>query len=172
MSVLSAPQSGEYNPYYEDYIALVRDRDINQVLFSQMEEVRAAFELLGETGSQKAYAEGKWTGKELLGHITDTDRIMAYRALCIARGETVPLPGYDENAYAKSGEFNQVMLVDLLEEFESSRRALLVLLKNLPPSSYTLIGNANNSPVSVRALFYMIAGHTLHHLNVLKDRYL
>lgn len=172
MSVLSAPQSGEYNPYYEDYIALVRDRDVNQVLFSQMEEVRAAFELLGETGSQKAYAEGKWTGKELLGHITDTDRIMAYRALCIARGETVPLPGYDENAYAKSGEFNQVMLVDLLEEFESSRRALLVLLKNLPPSCHTQMGNANNSPVSVRALFYMIAGHTHHHLNVLKDRYL
>jgi hypothetical protein len=171
MNVLLAPQTGEYNSYYESYIAFVRGKDISQVLLSQVEEVRTAFEQLGEGNSQKPYAAGKWTGKEVLGHIMDTDRIMAYRALAIARGEEAALPGYDENAYVLNGQFNDISIERLLEEFEFSRYALVSLLKNLPASSYTSRGNANNSPVSVRALFYIIAGHTVHHLNILKERY-
>ncbi|EKB49396.1 DinB family protein [Cecembia lonarensis] len=171
MSALSEPQAGEYNPYYESYVSFVKGKNIADVLRNQIDDVRQAFGQLGEEGSQKAYAAGKWTGKELLGHITDTDRIMAYRALCIARGEQAALPGYDENAYASNGFFNGLSLGSLLDEFEASRYALLALLKNLPEATHTIKGNANNSPVSVRALFYIIAGHTEHHLNILKTRY-
>lgn len=171
MSVLTAPQIGEYNAYYESYVAFVKGKDISQVLLSQVGEVRKVFERLGEENSIRAYAPGKWTGKEVLGHITDTDRIMAYRALCIARGEQAELPGYDENAYALNGYFNSVSLDNLLGEFELSRHAMLALLKNLPASSFERVGNANNSKVSVRALFYIIAGHTVHHLNILESRY-
>ncbi|WP_291779768.1 DinB family protein [Cecembia sp.] len=171
MNVISAPQIGEYNAYYESYVAFVKGKSISQVLLSQVQEVKEVFERLGEESSNNSYAPGKWTGKEVLGHITDTDRIMAYRALCIARGEQSALPGYDENAYALNGNFNHISLDSLLNEFELSRHALLAMIKNLPATSYTIIGNANNNPVSVRALFYIIAGHTAHHLNILENRY-
>ncbi|RPA69615.1 DinB family protein [Cyclobacteriaceae bacterium YHN15] len=166
------PKEGEYGAYYEGYISYVKGLDIPVLLLSQIEEVRNIFEKLGELKSNLPYAEGKWSAKELLGHLTDTDRIMAYRALCIARGEQLSLPGFDQDSYVVQGKFNDVPLMQLLEEFEMSRYALVSLLKNLSETVYSNTGLANNNPASVRALFHIIAGHTVHHLQVLKEKYL
>jgi hypothetical protein len=166
------PKEGEYGAYYEGYISYVKGLDIPVLLLSQIEEVRNIFEKLGELKSNLPYAEGKWSAKELLGHMTDTDRIMAYRALCIARGEQHSLPGFDQDSYVVQGKFNDVPLMQLLEEFEMSRYALVSLLKNLSETVYSNTGLANNYPASVRALFHIIAGHTVHHLQVLKEKYL
>lgn len=166
------PKEGEFAAYYAKYIAQVADKDIFKVLMEQLEEVRSVFEKLGEEGSCRAYAEGKWTAKEVLGHMTDTDRVMAFRAMCIARGEKQSLPGFDQDIYVKHGGFNEVSLVKLLEEFEMTRYAIVAMLNNLPETVYGNMGNANNTPVSVRGLIYIIAGHTLHHLSILKDRYI
>ncbi|PSL02301.1 DinB family protein [Cecembia rubra] len=172
MNELLIPQAGEYGAYYENYISWVKGRDIPEILISQIQEVRNIYDKLGESKSNLAYTEGKWSAKEVLGHITDTDRIMAYRALSIARGENTSLPGYDQDAYVIHGKFNEIALGHLLEEFELSRFALVSMLKNLPKSSYANVGIANNTSVTVRALFNIIAGHTIHHLNILKDRYI
>ena len=166
------PKEGEYGAYYEGYISHVKGLDIPVLLLSQIEEVRNIFEKLGELKSNLPYAEGKWSAKELLGHMTDTDRIMAYRALCFERGEQDSLPGFDQDSYVVQGKFNDVPLMQLLEEFEMSRYALVSLLKNLSESVYSNKGLANNYPASVRALFHIIAGHTVHHLQVLKEKYL
>lgn len=171
MNELLIPQEGEYNPYYESYINWVKGKDLPKILLSQIEEVRTFFEKMGEEKSKLAYAEGKWTAKEVLGHVSDTDRVMAYRALSIARGEQASLPGFDQDAYVLTGKFNEVPLNRLLEEFEMTRYALVAMVKNLPETSYAGKGLANNAPVSVRALINIIAGHTIHHVNILKERY-
>ncbi|MFC0261169.1 DinB family protein [Fontibacter flavus] len=171
MNELLIPQEGEYNPYYETYINWVKGKDLPKILLSQIEEVRIFFEKMGEEKSKLAYAEGKWSAKEVLGHITDTDRVMAYRALSIARGEQASLPGFDQDAYVQKALFNEVPLVRLLEEFEMTRYALVSMLRNIPESTYVNFGVANNVPVTVRALFNIIAGHTIHHMNILSERY-
>jgi hypothetical protein len=172
MNEISEPQAGEYGAYYENYISLVRGENVFKFLDQQIPEIKFLFYQLGEEKSNLGYAEGKWSAKEVLGHIIDTDRIMAYRALCIVRGDKTSLPGYDQDAYVKNGNFNQLSIEDLLGEFEVSRKGIISLLKNTSASTYRNIGNANNVEVSVRGLFYIIAGHTVHHLNILKERYL
>lgn len=171
MNELLIPQEGEYNPYYETYFNWVKGKDLFKILLSQIEEVRNFFEKMGEEKSMLAYAEGKWSAKEVLGHITDTDRVMAYRALSIARGEQASLPGFDQDAYVQTALFNEVPLVRLLEEFEMTRYALVSMLRNIPESTYANLGVANNVPVTVRALINIIAGHTIHHMNILRERY-
>lgn len=171
MNELLIPEEGEYNPYYETYINWVKGKDLFKILLSQIEEVRNFFEKMGEEKSKLAYAEGKWSAKEVLGHITDTDRVMAYRALSIARGEQASLPGFDQDAYVQTALFNEVPLVRLLEEFEMTRYALVSMLRNIPESTYANLGVANNVPVTVRALINIIAGHTIHHMNILRERY-
>jgi hypothetical protein len=160
------PKEGEFAPFYSGYIARVKNDNLPDLLLSQIEEVLVYFKKQGEELSLKSYGEGKWTQKEVLGHITDTDRIMTFRALCFAREEKSMLPGFDQAA-----NFNSIPLVDLLEDFEVSRFALVSLLRNLPENSLTNLGNANGFDVSVRALFTIIAGHTDHHLSILKERY-
>ncbi|MFD2200644.1 DinB family protein [Shivajiella indica] len=166
------PREGEYGSYYEGYISSIKGQDIPAILLSQIEEVRKVFEKLGDLKSNLPYSEGKWSAKEVLGHMTDTDRIMSYRALCIARGEKISLPGFDQDEYVLQGKFNEIPLNHLLEEFEMSRYALVSMFKNFPLSVYSNIGLANNYPASVRAILYIITGHTLHHLQILKERYL
>lgn len=172
MNELLMPQVGEYGAYYENYISWVKGKDIPEVLISQIQEIRNIYDHLGDRRSHLSYAEEKWSAKEVLGHITDTDRIMAYRALAIARGEQASLPGYDQDNYVITGKFNDIPLGRLLEEFELSRFALVSMMKNIPESCYVNLGTANNTSVSVRAIFHIIAGHTIHHLNILKERYL
>ena len=115
MNEMLTPQEGEFAPFYSGYVAWVKGKDIPKVLLSQIEEVRFLFEKMGEEKSLKAYAPGKWTPKEVLGHIIDTDRIMCFRALCFARGEKSELPGFDQDAYVSNAHFNNIPLPKLLE---------------------------------------------------------
>jgi hypothetical protein len=171
MNEILTPQEGEFAPFYSGYVAWVKGKDIPKLLLSQIEEVRFLFEKMGEEKSLKAYAMGKWTPKEVLGHIIDTDRIMCFRALCFARGEKSELPGFDQDTYVSNAHFNNIPLPKLLEDFEMSRYSLTSLLQSLPVDSLTNIGIANGAYVSVRALFNIIPGHTQHHLNILKEKY-
>lgn len=171
MNEILTPQEGEFAPFYSGYIAWVQGKDISKILLSQIEEVRVLFEKMGEENSQKAYAPGKWTPKEVLGHMIDTDRMMCFRALCFARGEKSELPGFDQDVYVSNAHFNNITLAKLLEDFEMSRYSLTSLLQSLPIDSLTNMGIANGAKVSVRALFNIIPGHTQHHLNVLKEKY-
>jgi hypothetical protein len=166
------PKEGEYGAYYEAYISRVKGKEIFALLLSQVNEVRNLFDKLGEPKSNLAYAEGKWSAKEVLGHIIDTDRIMVYRALCIARGEEQSLPGFDQDSYVVQGKFNDIPLEQLLEEFELSRNAIASMFKNIHVTDYSNVGLANNFPASVRALFHIILGHAAHHLQVLEEKYL
>jgi len=171
MNELLVPHEGEYESYYTGYVNWVIGKDIPSLLLGQVEEIRKFYEQMGEEKSLLAYAPGKWTGKEVLGHIIDTDRIMTFRALCIARGEKASLPGFDQDRYVATAEFNKIPISRLLDDFEISRRALVSLFANLPESTYANIGVANGFQVSVRALFHIIAGHAQHHLNVLMLKY-
>ncbi|PRY84843.1 DinB family protein [Mongoliibacter ruber] len=172
MSEKMIPQEGEFAPYYKKYIDQVKSEDIFKVLMDQIESVRFFYEKMGEEKSNQAYAAGKWSAKEVLGHISDTDRVMAYRAMCIARGEAQSLPGFDQDEYVAKGKFNDISMTRLLEEFEMTRYAIVAMCKNFPDSAYQSIGNANETAVSVRGLIYIIAGHTLHHLSILQERYI
>ena len=120
----------------------------------------------------KGYASGNWTLKELIVHVTDTERIFAYRALCIARGEQAMLPGFDENTYAAASNAESRSIESIMAEYNSVRQASIALLAGLSDEVFLNMGNANNIPVSVRALAYQIAGHELHHMNIIKERYL
>ncbi|MCH6202172.1 DinB family protein [Aquiflexum sp. LQ15W] len=171
MNELLVPHEGEYESYYTGYVNWVIGKDVPTLLLEQVDEIRKFYEQMGEEKSLLAYETGKWTGKEVLGHIIDTDRIMTFRALCFARGEKAALPGFDQDQYVATADFNNIPLSALLEDFELSRKALVSLLKNLPESTYANIGVANGFQVSVRALFHIIAGHAQHHLNVLMLKY-
>jgi len=170
--VLSRPEAGEYAPYYERYIALVPDGDIVSILG---EQIGATLELLkgvAESKADSSYAPGKWTIKEVVGHMIDSERIFAYRALRLARNDQTPLAGYEQDDYVKNGGFGERELGDLISEFECVRRSNIHLLKSLSDQSWQRRGLANNNEVSVRALAYIIAGHELHHASVLREKYL
>ncbi len=164
-------QPSEYGSFYSGYINHAKGKDILNSLMTQVDDLSAYFLTKGEEWSMKAYAPGKWTPKELLGHMIDCDRIMAYRALCIARGETKSLPGYDQDVYMEGMDFNSVALVDLLEDLSHERKAVVSMIKTWPQEVFMRIGRANDSAVSVRALLHIIVGHTEHHFQVLKERY-
>jgi hypothetical protein len=117
------------------------------------------------------YAPGKWTVKELLGHITDSERVFAYRALVFARNDSAALPGFDQDPWVQYANHSNVSLKDLVDEFDAVRRSTIHLLRQLDPAAWMRLGIANNNPITVRALAYVIAGHTEHHLEILKSRY-
>lgn len=165
------PKQGEYAPYYEKYIEKVKGQDLHKLLLNQIEEVRRYFEPKGNKNSEEAYSPGKWTAKEVLSHIIDTDRVMTFRAMCFARGEKATLPGFDQDLYVANSFANNIPLVNLLEDFEMSRYAMVSMIKTLPEEAFARSGNANGYDVSVRAIFHIIAGHTLHHLSILRERY-
>lgn len=165
------PKQGEYAPYYEKYIENIIGQDLHKLLLNQIEEIRRYFEPKGNENSELAYAPGKWTAKEVLSHIIDTDRVMTFRAMCFARGEKATLPGFDQDIYVANSAANSVPLVNLLEDFEMSRYAMVSMMKTLPEEAFARFGNANGYNVSVRALFHIMAGHTLHHLTILRERY-
>ena len=132
-------------------------------------------QLIGEISEEKEtyrYAEGKWTIKEIIGHITDTERIFGYRALCIARGEENPLPGFDENLYSLNANFNNRSLYDLVHEFSVVRESNLVMFRSFDEDAKKRKGIANNNKVSIQALLFMILGHEIHHVKIIRERYL
>jgi uncharacterized damage-inducible protein DinB len=170
--MITPPSPGTYAPFYETYIGKMTGRDPIRILQSQVLDFKA---LISEIPSEKEefrYAEGKWSIKEVIGHMIDTERIMCCRALCIARGEKQPLPGFEEDDYVAMANFNKRSLYDLGHEFGNVREATIDLFKSLSNEDLDRLGTANNKSVSPRALLYIIAGHHLHHDGVLRERYL
>lgn len=166
------PGADEYAPYYQPYVALVPEGGIVGILARQIDETIALFSGLTEAQADHAYAEGKWTIKEVVGHLSDSERVFAYRALRFARGDTTELAGFDENVYVPAGEFGGRPFTELLEELMVVRRATVALLGGLPEAAWTRRGRASGTEVSVRALATIIAGHELHHRAILSERYL
>ena len=169
---LQRPQSGEYNPYYERYIARVPDGDFVEVLARQADDTLGLLRDLADNAADQAYAPGKWSIKEVIGHVCDAERIFGYRLLRIARGDQTPMEGFDENKYAPAGQFGARTLASMLEEFAAVRAATITLIAGLPNDGWSNTGVANDSPISARALAYIIAGHELHHRDILLTRYL
>lgn len=170
--LIARPGPDECAPYFAQYLAKVPEGDLLDILESQWEELGCLLEELDDEAADYRYAEGKWSVKELLGHLLDAERIFAYRLLCIARGEQAPLPGFDENAYVAKGGFAARPLEALLEEYDLVRGSTLALLRGLDEASFDRRGTSNKNPVSVRALAWILAGHEHHHMSVLRERYL
>jgi hypothetical protein len=170
------PQPGEYAPYYDRYISLVLDNEQgNDILHTLDEQRRQTVLLLSgltEVDGDLRYAPDKWSVKELLGHLNDTERIMSYRALRIARNDATPIEGFEQDDYVRSGPFVRRPLADLIEDYIAVRRATLSLFRNLDEPAWTRRGIANKNEVTVRALAYIIAGHELHHRRMLEEKYL
>jgi uncharacterized damage-inducible protein DinB len=166
------PTSEEFAPYYGKYVALVPNDDMDVVhhLGDQHHETVDALRKAKSKGDF-AYAPGKWTVKQTIGHICDAERIFAYRALRFARGDETALPGFEQDGYVATGNFNSLSMDDLLEELWSVRAATLSFAKHLPKEALSRRGNASGNPVSVRALLYIIAGHERHHMSILRERY-
>jgi hypothetical protein len=165
------PEEHEFAPFYAGYVALVPEDDILKVLADQVGEVRALAAAVPAERETFRYAPGKWTIREVVGHVTDGERVFGHRAFCIARGEQASLPGFDEQAYMAESNYCDRPLAGLVDDFAALRGVNLSLLKNLPPEAWRRRGMANGVSVTVTALAYMLAGHVRHHLGVLRERY-
>lgn len=168
---MNRPASNEFAPYYSTYIDTVSDN-----VMGELEHQAISFpEFLSSIPQDKAYyayAEDKWTLKQVVGHVVDTERVMAYRLLRISRNDQTPIEGFDENMYVENACFNDRTLGSLAEEFASLRKANMYLYKSLTADQLAYMGTANNLPVSVRALLFILAGHVNHHRRVIEERYL
>lgn len=166
------PRPGEFADYAADDIAYVEGDDAVEALRAQARTLLELFGPLGEDAvTGRTYAPGKWTLKEVLGHLIDDERIFAYRALCVARNDTRPLPGFDENDYVAATRFEQRTLRDLLAEYRVVRDGTIALFEALTAEEWLRIGNVNGYAASVRGLAFHVAGHELHHLRTLRERY-
>jgi uncharacterized damage-inducible protein DinB len=172
MSYDSRPPHTEYAEWYARYVALVPDGDIVAILATQLHDTYALLRELTDEQARLAYAAGKWSIKEVIGHIADAERVFATRALCFARGDATPLPGFDENAYVPAGSFDDRPLASLLAELSAVRGATVSLFAGLPSQAWERSGTASDNRVSVRALAWITAGHELHHREILSERYL
>lgn len=170
--VIERPGADEYAPAFERYVSRVPEGDVMASLARQKQELPAALASVRDEGERYRYAPGKWSVREVVGHVVDTERVMAYRALCVARGEAASLPGFDENAYAVHSTSDQYPLRELLDEFAQVREANLALFRHLSPEAWLRRGLANQNPISVRALAWVIVGHARHHIAVLEQHYL
>ena len=169
---MNRPETSEYDPYYERYISLVADSDIIGVLGAQPTRLQDIFTAMPEENGEFRYAEGKWSIKELLGHVIDGERMFAYRTFRISRGDETPIEGFEQDGYIENAHSNDRSFADLLDEFSLLRRANMIFFKNLTDDAWLRVGTANKVKVSVRALIYIMAGHIEHHFEILKDRYL
>jgi len=170
-SRVPAPEADEYGSFYSGYVALIRERDPVGVLQRQPHVLRATCVGMSDPEGLARYAPEKWSIKEVLGHLTDVERIHSYRLFRVSRGDATPLPGFDENDYVRAGRFEHRAVRDLLAEFETVRSGTLRLVENVPPEAWSRRGEANGYPISARALLYIMAGHVEHHFNVLRERY-
>jgi hypothetical protein len=165
------PEADEYAPFYAGYVALVREHDPLGLLKRQVPVLRSVCTGMQDAEALVRYAPDKWRIKEVLGHLSDTERVLAYRLFRISRGDATPLSGFDENAYVEAAGFDQRPVRGLLAEFESVRAGTLRLIESIPPEAWTRHGAANGVPVSARALLFILAGHVEHHFGVLRARY-
>jgi hypothetical protein len=168
---MERPKEGEYAPFYGRYVALVPETDILEVLERQVEDIRRLAASVPAERETHRYAEGKWSVREVLGHLVDGERVFGYRAFCISRGETAALPYFDEKLYVAAARSGAIPLRELVEELALVRRSNLVVLRRLEPSEWGRVGTASGHPVSVRALAWVMAGHPRHHVHILRERY-
>jgi uncharacterized damage-inducible protein DinB len=166
------PQQGDYALFYEKYVALVPSGDFLEILLNQQRDLVRLLSPLTEEQAEFRYAPGKWSVKEVLGHISDTERIFAYRMLRIARGDQTPLASFEQDGYIQNGNFSARKLADLLHEFSAVREATISLVRSLDDAAWLRRGNASQKEVSVLALAFVIAGHERHHRVLLEERYL
>ena len=166
------PAPSEFLPYYARYIEQVPDGDIVETLRTQVEATLDVVRGLPEDRGGHRYAPGKWSIRQVLGHMADTERIMAYRALRISRGDATPLAGFDEDRYVAGARFDDRSLASLAEDVAIVRLGTVALLAPLTDAELARSGSANGAPVTARALAWIIAGHERHHLGILRDRYL
>lgn len=166
------PEAGEFAEYYGKYIAKVPGADVPGILESERQQMSRLFAGRGERDGNFRYAPGKWTIKELLGHVTDTERIFTYRALRIARGDETPLASFEQDDYVKNGGFAARTLADLVEEFDAVRGASISLFRSFDDAAWGRRGVASQKAVTVRALGFITAGHQIHHRMILEESYL
>src|SRR2546427_10171981 len=168
---MNRPNESEYAPYYQDYVAHVPEDEILPVLRAQPDDLDVLLGRVTPDHETYAYAEGKWSIREIIGHLIDGERVFGHRAFCIARGESQNLPGFDQNDYMLTAPYRQIDLEDLLSELRLVRQANLAMLRNLDEAAWARLGTANGNEVSVRALAFIMAGHVRHHMGVLRERY-
>ena len=166
------PPTAEYDPYYQTYLAKLPKGELLEILEAQWEELGCLLEELDDAAADYRYAAGKWSVKEVLGHLLDAERIFAYRLLRIARGDATPLAGFDENDYVAAADFGARPLESILEEYDLVRGHTLALIRGLDEGCFLRTGTCNGKAISARALAWIIAGHEHHHMTVLKERYL
>lgn len=166
------PEKTEYAPYYEGYVSLADTDDITGLLESQVGEMRDLIAALPEEKGTYSYAEGKWTIKELLGHIIDGELGFMYRAWRFSRGDDTPLEGFDQDVLIEHARFNSRTFASFLDEFEALRRANVIAFSHYSEDDWSRFGTANETRASTRAIAYIMAGHVAHHLNILRTRYL
>jgi len=168
---IARPEAGEYAPYYDRYISMVKGTDILGTLEAQRRQTLLLLSGREDGEGDFRYAPGKWSAKDVLGHVCDTERIFAYRALRISRGDRTPIEGFEQDDYVRNGPCGQRPLAELIDDYIAVRRSTLTLLRNLDEAAWLRCGVANKNEVSVRALAYIIAGHELHHRKILEEKY-
>jgi hypothetical protein len=165
------PGAGEHLAYYSTYIAKVPGDDALTALSSHLESWQGSLRRLTEAQGLHRYAPGKWSVKEVINHVSDGERVFAYRALRFARADATPLPGFDENAWAPSAGSDRRPVADLVDELLAVRASTVALFRSFDAEAMARIGTANQAPISVRALGWIIAGHAIHHQSILRERY-
>jgi uncharacterized damage-inducible protein DinB len=170
-AAIPRPAAADYDPYYGTYIDKVPDGDLLRTLESQARETQALLAGLSDAEALHRYAPGKWSIKEVIGHVTDVERVFSYRALRFARADATALSGFDENAWVPAGNFDARFLRDLAAELDAVRRATIALFRGLDAAALARRGTASDNAVSVRAIAWIIAGHERHHVGLLHERY-
>jgi uncharacterized damage-inducible protein DinB len=169
---IARPDPSEYVPYFATYVDKVPPGDVMTLLGKQVEETVTVLKRLSEEQALFRYAPGKWSIKQVVGHIGDTERIFVYRALCFARGDKQALPGFEENLYVEGARFDDRTLSDHLAELRAVRAATVRFFAALNAEELMRTGVANQKKYSVRAIPFIIAGHERHHLAIIRERYL
>jgi hypothetical protein len=168
---LSPPEPGEYAQFYAGYIQEMHGQDAITALAQQLVSTDAVFAAIPADRGGYRYAPDKWTVRDVIGHLADTERILSTRLLRVARGDRTPMPSFDENAYAAAAGFDRLPLSELIENWRAVRLSTLALVRSLQPTEWHRRGTASGATVTARALAYIIAGHERHHLRVLRERY-
>jgi uncharacterized damage-inducible protein DinB len=166
------PEANEYPSSYSRYIERVPESDVVAAMEAQSGDTAALLQSIDDARAGHRYAEGKWSIKEVLGHIADAERVFGYRLVSFSRADAAPLPSFEEEDWTREGSFDAWPLADLVEHFGALRKANLLALRNLREDAWDRVGTANDNEASVRALAYCLLGHERHHLGVLRERYL
>ena len=169
--IFERPAAGTYGEFYHKYIALVPEGDLRRLLPVIFDANFRALRTITPEQEQHRYASGKWSIREVAGHLADAERVFSYRAMRIARGDTTPLPSFDENPYVRAARYDDIPLEQILGELMAVHASTILLFENMADAAWNRVGTASNHSISVRALAYIIAGHELHHMNVLRERY-